>query len=287
MNLAEWIRRAGQQGLLVFAVVSFLAIALGALVMAQADIPLSIWIRNPIAWLVAGGVSVLLARRGWLGAAMTPVALIVVSLSLAGPGQQGVHRWLDLGPVQLNAAALVLPAAIATFNRASVAISVPCLALIAVILAWQPDISQLVGLALAAIILATARIGLRGAAISSLAAAVAFAICLSRPDPLDPVPHVESIFGLGWSQSPGLAIVMGASLGIAALSPLLVRPALPARTGIPLALAAYLSATALAPLFGAYPVPLAGYGLSFVIGWWLGFAALSVAPRQVNSLTSA
>jgi hypothetical protein len=39
--------------------------------------------------------------------------------------------------------------------------------------------------------------------------------------------HVEGIFGLAWSQSPGLAIIMGVSLAVAALSPLIVWAAHP------------------------------------------------------------
>ena len=126
--------RASWRAVFVFGLASLLTIALGAVVMAQGDVPFGIWIRNPVAWLIAGALSLFLASRGWLGAAMAPIALIVV-----------------------------------------------------------------------------------------------------------------------------------------ALSPLLLRKSAPAA----LALAAYFAATSLAFVLGAYPVPLAGYGLSFVIGWWLGFACLS------------
>lgn len=277
--------RARRNALLVFGLASLLAIVLGAVAMAQADVPLSIWIRNPIAWLVAAGASIFLASRGWLGSALPPVALVVVALSLVGSGQEGVHRWLDLGPVQLNAAALVLPAAIAAFNRTSALLAIVCFALIALLLAWQPDISQLAGFSLAAIILAAGRFGGRGIAVSLVVAAAALALCLSRPDPLAPVAHVEGIFALGWSQSPALAIAMGVSLAAAALSPLIIWRVHPGALAA-LALAAYFAATSLAPLFGAYPVPLAGYGLSFVVGWWLGLTALSTV-RTSNSLTAA
>jgi hypothetical protein len=110
-------------------------------------------------------------------------------------------------------------------------------------------------------------------------AAAAIILCLSRPDPLAPVAHVEGIFALAWSQSPAIAVAMGFSLAAAALAPLVVWLSHPPGMAAPLALALYLAATALAPLFGAYPVPLAGYGLSFVIGWWLGIAALCI-PRR-------
>lgn len=271
----------------MFALASLLTIALGAVVMAVGDVPLGIWIRNPVAWLVAGGVSLFLASRGWLGAALLPVAVIVITLSFVGPGQEGVHRWFDLGPVQLNTAALVLPAAIAAFSRTPAIIAVACFSMIAALLAWQPDISQLAGFAFAGVILASSRFGWRGAVGAAALAGAAIALCLSRPDPLLPVAHVEGIFLLAWDQQPALAIAMGIALAATCLSPLLL-PATPELRGPGMALAGYFALTGAAFLLGAYPVPLAGYGLSFVVGWWLGFACLSVrAPGPINSLTAS
>ena len=260
-----------RRAVFAFGIASLLTIALGAVVMANADIPLSIWIRNPIAWLLAGAVALFLASRGWLEAWLAPVAAIIIALSLIGPDQQGVHRWLDLGPVQLNAAALVLPAAIVAFVRTPAVVAIPSFAIIGGLLAWQPDISQLAAFALATTLLCAVRFGWKGVAVALLLSGAAIALCLSRPDPLAPVPHVEGIFTLAWTQSPVLAIAMAVSLALVALSPLLLRKSAPAA----LALTAYFAATSLAFLLGAYPAPLAGYGLSFVIGWWLGFAAVS------------
>ncbi len=278
---ARWLMRS----VLVFAIASLLTIVLGVIVMAQGGVPLGIWIRNPVALLVALGVSAFLAPRGWLLGWAAPVALVVVALTFLGPEQEGVHRWLDLGAVQLNAAALVLPAAIAAFLHERAILASTCFALIAFALAWQPDISQLSGFAAAGVVLGYARYGWQGAASALLITTAAIALCLSRPDPLAPVAHVEGIFAMAWTQSPAIAAAMGATLATAALSPLLLW-----RTGrvgwAGLALASYFSATSLAFLFGAYPVPLAGYGLSFVLGWTFGFAALVSAPGA-NSLTSA
>lgn len=270
MASPQTLPRARRHALWSFAVASLLAIGIGAAAMLAADVPISIALRNLIAWVVAGAFAILAAARGWLGGWSVPVAAIVTALSFVGSASQGVHRWLDLGPVQLNAAALILPLAIATFARTQAALAALSFTAIAALLAWQPDISQLAGLVPAALILAHARFGWRGLAIAAVISGAAVALCLSRPDPLAPVAHVEGIFALAWTQSPALALAMAASLAAAALSPLLERPTHPAA----LALAAYFAATAIAPTLGAYPVPLAGYGLSFVIGWWLAIAAL-------------
>ena len=252
--------------------------------MAQGAVPLGIWLRNPIAWLVAGAIAIVLAQRGWLTGWAVPAALAAVALTFLGPEQEGVHRWLDLGPVQLNGAALVLPLAIVTFERAHAVVAAISFLLIAALLAWQPDISQLAGFAIAAAVLSLVRFGWPGLGISVAIAATAIAVCLSRPDPLEPVVHVEGIFALAWSQSPAIAVTMAVSLAGAVLTPLIVWSAHPLGVVTPVALFAYLTATTLAPLFGAYPVPLAGYGLSFVVGWWLGIASMAVKKPSRTSV---
>lgn len=113
--------------------------------------------------------------------------------------------------------------------------------------------------------------------------AAAIMACLMQSDPLAPVAHVEGIFGLAWAQSPLLGLAMGLSLAVAAISPLCIWLARPSGMIGPLALTAYFIPTALAPLFGAYPVPFAGYGVSFVAGWVLGAASLAANPVKARS----
>jgi hypothetical protein len=252
--------------------------------MAQADIPLGIWIRNPVAWFAAAALGPFIASRGWFGIGAIVVAVIVISLSLVSPGQEGVFRWVGAGPVQLNAAALVLPVAIAAFARARAWIAALSFVIIGAVIAHQPDISQLAGFVIASVILFAFAFGWKGALGSLILGFALVAYCLRQPDPLLPVAHVEGILLLALSQSQVLGIAMAAGLGLAAVSPILLLRSPDVRWQA-LALSAYFGATSLAPLVGAYPVPLAGYGLSFVMGWVLGFAAL--APRrQANSLTS-
>ncbi len=263
-----------------FCVGSLVAIIVGAAVMAQADIPLDIWIRNPVAWVVAAIIGVFTASRSWLSFPVILLVMLVIGLSLIGPEQGGVHRWVGAGPVQLNAAALVLPLAMAVFTPKRRWLAIPCFLAIGGVLAWQPDISQLASFALASIVLFAAAFGAPGALAALLAGGGLIAYCvLMRPDPLLPVAHVEGIFNLAAGQSQVLGIALPVALGLACLSPLLLWRSADLRWRA-LALSAYFGATALAPLFGAYPVPLAGYGLSFVVGWVLGFAALATRPAD-------
>jgi hypothetical protein len=262
---------------------SLLAILLGAAAMALADIPLSIWIRNPVAWFAAAAVGIFIASRGWFGVGAIVVAAIVIGLSLVSPGQEGVFRWVGAGPIQLNAAALVLPVAIAAFARARAWIAALSFVIIGAVIAHQPDISQLAGFAIASVILFAFAFGWKGALAALILGFALLAYCLRQPDPLLPVAHVEGILLLAFNQSPALGITMAAAQGLAVVSPMLLLRSGDLRWKA-LALSGYFGATSLAPLLGAYPVPLAGYGLSFVIGWVLGFAALATRPKA-NYLT--
>lgn len=264
---------------------SLLAIILGAAVMAQADIPLSIWIRNPIAWCVAAAIGAFVASRGWFGIGAIVSAVVVVGLSIVGPGQEGVFRWIGAGPVQLNAAALVLPVAIVAFTPARAWIAALCFLLIGGVIARQPDISQLGGFVIASVVLFAFAFGWKGGLAALVVGVALVAYCLMQHDPLLPVPQVEGILQLAFGQSLVLGIAMAVALGLTVVSPLLLLRSSELRWRA-LALSGYLAATTIAPLIGAYPVPLAGYGISFVIGWVLGFAALATR-RTVNSLTSA
>jgi len=263
---------------------SLLAIILGAAAMAQVDIPLGIWIRNPIAWVVAAAIGTFIASRSWFGIGAIVIASIVVGLSIVGPGQEGVFRWIGAGPVQLNAAALALPVAIAACTTSRAWIAAFCFVAIGAVLARQPDISQLAGFVIASVILFASAFRLMGALAALIIGVALVAYCLTLPDPLLPVPHVEGILQLAFDQALVLGIATATALGLTVASPLLLVGSADLRWRA-VALSGYFAATAIAPLFGAYPVPLAGYGLSVVIGWVLGFAALA-ARRQVNSLTS-
>jgi len=217
-------------------------------------------------------VGIFIASRGWFGVGAIVVAAIVIGLSLVSPGQEGVFRWVGAGPIQLNAAALVLPVAIAAFARARAWIAALSFVIIGAVIAHQPDISQLAGFAIARVMLFAFAFGCKGALASLILGFALVADCLRQPDPLLPVAHVEGVLLLAFNQSPALGITMAAGQGLAVVSPILLQRSGDLRWNAR-ALSGCFGATSLAPLPGTYPVPLAGYGLSFVIGWVLGFAA--------------
>lgn len=266
--------RDSTRSIVIFGVASLAAIAAGCVAMAESDVAPSSWLRSVVAWVVGGGLAAVLARyaeprSASIGAVIAGAAALIATLFAAGI--EGVHRWLDAGPLHINVAALFLPALIV--GLAAIGVSRPIGVVVAVVTASvllaQPDASQLMAFAVAVSLLVL-RAGVTPYSKAfAILGAVLFAISgWMRPDPLEPTPEVEQIFAMCAAVSPLLALIAGLALAAAALVPLLF-----SRDGA-VALSAYFVAVSIAPFFGWFPVPLVGLGMSFPIGWWLGMGLL-------------
>jgi cell division protein FtsW (lipid II flippase) len=266
-----------------FALLSLFTVAMGCVVAATHDVPAGSWARNPVAWGVGAAAGWMIARRP----AVLPWFLLAAPLALAATllnaPVEGVHRWIDVGPLHVNAAAALLPAAVVGLaasigRRWSWAAAAAALCL----LVLQPDASQATAFG-AAMLVVLSSLAAPAAVRAGGAAAVVLAVAAAwlRPDPLEPVPEVEGIISLAWSWSPLVAALAVALLAATALWPL--RMAVSDRPGTrvaALALAACCVVSALAPAFGAFPVPLVGMGMSPVLGFWLGAGALAAVQRR-------
>jgi cell division protein FtsW (lipid II flippase) len=280
--------RYPERFLAVFAVASFVAVAAGCLVVAISDSSAGAWSLNLAAWGVGAVMALAVSRFASppFVRVVTFAAPVGLLASLANPGQAGVHRWIDIGPVHANVAALLLPAfvvALAALVRDGSWAWLACAAC-AVLLILQPDASQATAFAAAVLIvvvrLPVARAIRIGAVVLVSSGAV---MAWLRPDPLAPVAEVEGVVGLAYALSPPIAVTAVVALGGAALAPMMVAtgPERSAARTAALALSAYFVFSALTPLFGAFPVPLVGIGVSPVIGFWMGAGLLAaIASRE-------
>jgi len=274
-----------------FAATSLFAVAISALVCAQSGVPAGAWGRNLAAWLAGGLAAAVLGR---LAGDRTRLAVTVLTpFGLAAPmlfeGQEGVHRWLDLGPLYVNAAMLLLPAfvvALVLVAQRSDRCWVPAMFGLGVLI-LQPDASQATALAAA---LCVAMLGARKPSAPLRRAVVLIALLLAavswtRPDPLAPVPEVEEVLQLAAGLSRWLAAVSILALAAFAVTPALATRRSPADDvrWAGLALSALFLVWCIAPAFGAFPVPLVGVGLSPILGAWLGVGLLAGAARQEAS----
>lgn len=277
--------------LLVYGALSLAAVALGCLISALADVPASIWMRNLIAWGVglAAAVSIATLAGKRTGTVLLGLAAVLVAASLSGPAQQGVHRWLAVGPLSINVAFVVLPMAVVALDWTRERASSWGLAFaILGLLVLQPDASQATALggamalvALRAPLSTPVRLGLAG-----VAAALA-AFSWLRPDPLAPVPEVEEIVALAWGLMPVLAVAAVVLIVATSLAPMLGTRL--ARSGSPsgaVPLSVYVLLTAGLTVFGAFPMPLLGIGMSPIVGFWLGVGLLAAQLRPAPSPAS-
>lgn len=275
-----------------FLVTSLAAVASGCYVASHAGVAASLWLRNLAAWavgaLVAWGIS-RVSPEMLLRVAMvlTPLALLA---SLFSAGQDGVHRWISLGAFRVHAAFLLLPAFTVALARWTHPFGSPAgsrwvwgVALtVQFLLCLQPDASQATALGVAVLALWIPSPRLRwtrlqpGHGLAAMAAAMWF-----LPDPLAPVPEVEGILELANGISPVLAGVCGLSmLASAIVPPVACRKANPQTHRAARALCVYFLACVAMPFVGAFPVPLAGMGVSPILGFWLGLGALGAVCRE-------
>jgi hypothetical protein len=265
----------------IFAVASLIAIALGSATLAATGHAFGSWLRNPIAWLVGLVLALGLMRVRNLvpvSRVILAVAFVAVAATFFAPAQSGVHRWIDVGPLHINVAAFLLPAAIVAFAFCGIwsRTGLAFVAAIVALLVLQPDASQTTSFLVAVIILFAGSTAPRARRIIAIVIAVLVAaFSWSRFDPLQPIPEVEGIFRLALSVSPVLALAAAIALAATSLAPLCLCNTVDAsRHTAALALTGYFVSAAVCPAFGAFPVPLIGLGMSFPVGYWLAMALL-------------
>ncbi len=270
----------------MFGLVSLAAVATGGVVCALSGVPTGVWLRNLAAWgvgaLAAWGVAT--AARDRAAPAVLLAAPVGLAAAFLGPAQVGIHRWLRLGPLHINVAMLLLPAAVVALavlgrnRRWPWSVAFIALAL----LLLQPDASQATALgACLGLIAAFAAWpwAVRGALI--FAAGLLAALSWLRLDPLEPVAEVEEVIGLAYAVSPlaaGLALVLLAAVAAAPGVATRSAPPVPRLAGWALSLCLLLWMTM--PLLGAFPVPLVGIGMSPILGAWLGVGLLAALLRS-------
>lgn len=269
----------------LFDAFSLIAVACGCWVAMSHGVPTSIWARNAAAWVVGMLAAAVLAKADPRLAAITLafIAAAAIGATLLFEGLSGVHRWLVIGPVRLNAAQLFLPGFVVALAFVGGSRRWPWFAalILAALLALQPDASQATALAAAVLVaLAVLRPRRLDALVAGAGSVIAAIVALVRPDPLQPVPAVEGIIGLALALSPFIAVVAVLALVGASLSPLLlVRTSDRRRLAAVLALTSYFVLVALAPLLAPFPVPLVGRGVSSILGGWLAIGLLAAASR--------
>jgi cell division protein FtsW (lipid II flippase) len=267
------------------------ALIVGTLIMRQHDVPSSRWGLNLLGGAIAAAIcAVFLARsRGEMSKTAASITACLAAGALAATfamaGSMGVHRWIQVGPLNVHAGAVCLPVLIVALGVLDAfggkvrwwpmlfAISV------AMLLFMQPDAAQATAFAAAVLTFLIAnKQRARAAWVTALVIAALAAWTWTRVDPLAPVPYVEGIIGLARQSGPVWLVASIAALAVLPL-PFFIGPS-GSHSAIARALGVYLGVCILAPLFGHFPVPLVGFGLSPIVGYFVALANLRLCDSR-------
>jgi len=244
----------------------------------------------------------------WPGAPVMLAALLLLPLVMSA--EPGPRRWLLLGPFRLYLAPMVIPVLLLLLGRREKARplwSLGAMLLAGVALLLQPDAAQATALGVALVpLLWSSRLwnsrqgnpglwrsqtapestsngwgGLR--LIVAVAMLLLVGMAWRRPDPLQPVLHVEGVFALAASLGP---VALGGAILAAALpSVALFWQARRMRSSEAGAVGVYSIALYYAALLGLAPlqltpVPLLGFGAGPLTGY--GLVTMLVSRSQVH-----
>ena len=280
MRLAALTTRRG----LVVQAVATAAVSLVVLKLVGASV--AVWTIQAAAFALGAVLALGLAWRSAPAGPRLSVwllggAFVLILLTQADPGLEGVRRWCRAGLLVVQPAPLILPLVAWALAGRSANWTVAGLAgALAALFAAQPDPSAAGALAAisAGVILARRRANTPDLAILLLSLA-AFGWAATRPDPLAPVAHVEGIVAAAWGVHP--------AAGVGALIALLLVP-VPfllrawglrgegeARRTLTFALSGLWLVLVLANATGRFPAPVVGYGASFVVGWLISLGLVA------------
>lgn len=254
------------------------SIAIGVLAMYQNHVPVAIWGQNIGCLILMSVISLFMITHkcnntgNRYNQLLLPVAIIALILTFANQGMDGVHRWISIGAVKLNVAMIVLPVILLELYKVlkirGLTYAGASALIILLVLFFQPDASQLTGFAIPTMIMLS--LNTRSKKIRFLITGVSVLfIVLSwiRLDHLPPVDYVERILMMV-ADMGGIWFVSGI-ISLAILpAPFLLSPPKNA-VSVSRYIGCYYIVILLSTLFGNFPVPLMGYGISPIVGYYL------------------
>ena len=254
------------------------SIAIGVLAMYQNHVPVAIWGQNIGCLVLMSVISLLMITCKFNNTGnrynqlLLPAATIALMLTFANQGMEGVHRWISIGAVKLNVAMIVLPMIFLELYQVlkirGLTYAGVSAFIILLVLFFQPDASQLTGFAIPVMIMLS--LNTRSKKIRFLITGVSVLfIVLSwiRLDHLPPVNYVERILMMV-ADMGGIWLVLGI-ISLAILpAPFIL---LPPKNAVSVSryIGCYYIVILLSTLFGNFPVPLMGYGISPIVGYYL------------------
>jgi cell division protein FtsW (lipid II flippase) len=266
------------------------SIAIGAAAMYYNKVPTSIWGQNIAYLVIAGLISyfVVLSKPKVRGSKFYNISILIsiifILLTFISAGMEGVHRWVSIGIIRFNVSMIVLPTIIISTWKLLEAnqlwTAVITTIAVSILMLVQPDASQLTGFAIPMMVMLYNKADkklLRSFILGILA--VLSILSWVFLDNLPAVAYVEEIVGLLGNMGL-LWLVLGVISLVILPVPFILFP--PKNLKLPsICLGLYFIIILISTLFGNFPVPLMGYGISPIIGYFISITWY--ARAKVNS----
>jgi cell division protein FtsW (lipid II flippase) len=271
-------------------IITIPSIVIGAVVMYHNKISIFIWTQNIACLIITGLISYFAVSNKFkmirikTNGILILISLILLILTFISPDVNGVHRWVSIGIIKFNVSMIVLPIVIIELWKLlqikRLRFTVTITMTISILLAIQPDASQLTGFAIPMMIMLcsnTDKKHLRIFIVGILSILIIFSWLFL--DSLPAVAYVERIVSLLANMGLIWLIIGVISLSILPI-PFMLFP--PKNLKLPsICVGLYFIIILISTLFGNFPVPLMGYGISPIIGYYIPITWY--AKSKINS----
>lgn len=251
-------------------------ILIGVVAMYYNKVPFFIWVQNIVCLVMVGMISyfVVSSKFNIIGNKFyyksSFISVIFLMLTFVGGGIEGVNRWVSIGIIKFNASMIALPIIIISLwkllQAKSLIFTIVTTMVISVLLLIQPDASQLTAFAIPMMVMLTRENNKKYLRII-IVGILSLLVILSWIflDKLPAVAYVEGILGL--LKGVGLIwFILGVISLIILPVPFILFP--PKKFKLPsICLGLYFAMNLISTLFGNFPIPLMGYGISPIIGY--------------------
>jgi hypothetical protein len=262
-------------------IITIPSISIGVVAMYYNNVSTFIWAQNIAYLLIVGMISyfVVLSKFDIIGSkfyySSMLISLLFIVLTFISSGMEGVYRWVSIGVIKFNISMIVLPIIIISswhlLQVKSSWVTIITTIAVSVLLVIQPDASQLTGFSISMIVMLVSKTDKKSLRLF-IVGILSTLIILSWVylDSLSAVAYVEGILGL--LKNVGLTwLIIGCISLIILPVPFILFP--PKNFKLPsICLGLYFIIILIATLLGNFPVPLMGYGVSPIIGYFISIS---------------
>lgn len=250
------------------------AVIIGVVTMYKNNVSSIIWGQQLLCLLFILVISNLLVKKFKIisGDYIVYISILLLLFTFLDSGFENVHRWISIGPIRFYISSIVLPILIIglwkKIQSDSWKLVSSIIIGISVLIALQPDASQNTAFIIPMSMLLYTKINNKYLKfIIPILLLIISVLSWLNLDNLPPVPYVENIItmvadmGIIW-------FILGIFSLIALPLPFIIFPPKNNKL-LSLSIGIYYITVLISPIFGNFPVPLMGYGISPILGYFI------------------